>query len=163
MNKDNLHIQSGMQLPENYFDQFKKKLMNQVELEEYIPNKEAFIVPENYFKKSKQAILKATTKKTKTRTFSFVRYAVASVLVAVALSSVWIYTSHNQKDIIRFSDLTSAEIQGYFSDIYIEDKSYLIVEESEDIHLDNFLVGDIQSFGNIDSYLSEYDYRLDEY
>lgn len=163
MNEDNLHIQSGMQLPENYFDQFKKKLMNRVELEEYAPNKETFIVPEKYFEKSKRAILKATTKKTKTRMFSFVRYAVASVFTALTLSSVWMYTSHNQNNNVHFSDLTSAEIQGYFSDIYIEDKSYLIVEESEDVHLDNFLVGDIQSFGNIDSYLSEYDYRLDEY
>ncbi|MDO4229949.1 MAG: hypothetical protein Q4C98_09050 [Capnocytophaga sp.] len=153
MTEDNLHIKSGMQLPKGYFDQLKKELLNQAELESYIPK--------NYFEQSKKAILNATSRKPKTIFLPFIRYAVASVVGLLIISVSWKYLSKNQSDTIYFSDLTSTEIQNYFDNAYLEDKNYLILEATNDVQIEQSFVD--EPISNIDDYLSEYDYRLDEF
>ncbi|MFK8298013.1 hypothetical protein ACI76O_03505 [Capnocytophaga cynodegmi] len=160
MKQSELNIKSGMKVPETYFDDFKKNLKKTIDAELFIENKQGFKVPEGYFEHSKESILKSTTERKKIFHFSMVRYAVASVLVLFFVSVVWKYTSQASKN-VYFSDLTSAEIQDYLNDTYLEDKTYLILEQLETVSL-NSIVNENQNMENLDDYLQEYDYKLDE-
>ncbi|GIM49243.1 hypothetical protein [Capnocytophaga stomatis] len=163
MEQDKLNINSGMKVPETYFDDFKKNLRNRIDIEFVIPKKQEFKVPEAYFEQSRESILKATTKKTKTFYLPIVKYAVASVLAVLLVSSVWIYVSQNSLKSVQFSDLTSIEIQNYLNNSYLgEDKTYLILEQLETVSLNSSIVNESQNMENLDNYLREYDYNIEE-
>lgn len=160
MNQDGLHIQSGMKVPSSYFDDFKANMLKSIEEESVFPTKDGFTVPENYFETSKNAILSATVRKPK-KIFLW-RYVAAAVSVILLISSVWVYIFENQSNKIQFSDLTSAEIQHYLNETYLEDKPYLILEQLQNVNIDNLTVLENQNIENIESYISEYDYDFDE-
>ncbi|GIJ96225.1 hypothetical protein CAPN001_07940 [Capnocytophaga stomatis] len=163
MEQDKLNINSGMKVPETYFDDFKKNLRDRIDIEFVMPKKQEFKVPEAYFEQSRESILKATTQKTKTFYLPIVKYAVASVLAVLLVSSVWIYVSQNSLKSVQFSDLTSVEIQNYLNNSYLgEDKTYLILEQLETVSLNSSIVNESQNMENLDNYLREYDYNIEE-
>ncbi|GET46889.1 hypothetical protein [Capnocytophaga felis] len=163
MEQDKLHINSGMKVPETYFDDFEKNLKNRIDIEFIITKEQGFKIPEAYFEQSRESILKFTTRKTKTFYLPIVRHAVASVLILIVVSSIWIYISRNSLESVQFSDLTSLEIQNYLNDIYLEDdKTYLILEQLEAVSLNNSIVNESQNMENLGNYLQEYDYNIEE-
>ncbi|MDO4781763.1 MAG: hypothetical protein Q4A09_00930 [Capnocytophaga felis] len=152
-----------MKVPETYFDDFEKNLKNRIDIEFIITKEQSFNVPEAYFEQSRESILKFTTRKTKTFYLPIVKYAAASVLILILVSSVWIYISRNSLESVQFSDLTSLEIQNYLNDIYLEDdKTYLILEQLEAVSLNNSIVNESQNMENLGNYLQEYDYNIEE-
>lgn len=162
MKQKKIHITSGMKVPEKYFDDFKKNLIEIIEIESVVKNKEGFKIPEAYFEQSKKSILQATTSTTKRLYLPAIRYAIASCLVILLISSVWIYVSQNSVQGFGFSDLTSSEIQDYLNDRYLEDKKYLILEQMEMASLEKLIVIGNYDIENLDDYLQEYDYNLEE-
>ena len=163
MIQDDLHIKSGMKVPEGYFDSSKNAILDII-AEKSFPSEKGFKVPEKYFEQSKESILKATTKKRKVFSMSSIAiYSVASVIIVILLSPLWIYFTDNKADNLTFTDLTSSEINNYLNENYSEETPFLILEQVGTMNLENLTVNEEQRIKNIDVYLSEYDYNWDEF
>lgn len=160
MKKDDLFVKSAMKVPPAYFDDFKDKLLKNIEISELLLEGDGLKVPEGYFQKSKKSILEATTRKK--RPLLVWRYASAAVLAVLLVSSIWVYMFENQIKTVQFSDLTPSEIQHYFNEAYLEDKPHLILEQLQNTDLNNLLVIDKPNLQHIEAYMSEYDYRFEE-
>ena len=163
MIQDDLHIKSGMKVPEDYFDSSKNAILDII-AEKSFPAEKGFKVPEKYFEQSKESILKATTKKRKVFSMSSIAiYSVASVIIVILFSPLWIYFTDNKVDNLTFTDLTSSEINNYLNENYSEETPFLILEQVGTMNLENLTVNEEQHIKNIDVYLSEYDYNWDEF
>lgn len=159
--KENFNIKSGFKTPENYFDNLKGNILNINELERRLPKENCLRVPENYFEDSKQKIIKSTAKST-IKISLFWKYAVACALVLLVVSSVFVSMNWNKS--FDFSDLTSFEIENYLSNSYIEGENYLILEQISGLRFDNSSINEeLSTIQNIEAYLSEYDYYLDDF
>lgn len=158
-NKD-FDIHSGLKAPDDYFDKFKHNILEISMLEEYKSKENPLKIPTNYFEKSKKRILNATIgSATKVRTL--LRYAVASAVFVAFISSVWIFFSKNTTENPQFSDLTSTEIQNYMEKVYLEDKSYFILEQLNDANFEFSVVNELQNSTEIEDFLSDYEHNLD--
>jgi len=60
MNKNNKHIKTGFTTPDNYFNNFDKKLLNKLSMEESeseLPIKTGFTAPDDYFENFEKTVL----------------------------------------------------------------------------------------------------------
>jgi len=76
-NKDNYKV------PDSYFDEFKTRLMNRIEQEDF-PEKSGFTVPQNYFNKAEDEICNRT-QAIRTKVISLPKLIAISTSIAAAI------------------------------------------------------------------------------
>jgi len=159
MNTNNKHTKTGFKAPDNYFDSFEEKLLNQlsIETENNLIDKTGFKVPKDYFDTLEKDLLKKI-EKPETKVISLFNkkklYYVASVAAILIFSFFIINPTYS--DPITFDDIEYASIEEYINTENLNISAIELADlyEVETNELDNISFLNIED-ENILEYLSE--------
>ncbi|MDO5608359.1 MAG: hypothetical protein Q4G08_07895 [Capnocytophaga sp.] len=162
MKQDELHIKSGMSVPEGYFEKSYKQLSDELALRSMISDKQEFSVPDDYFANAEKRILEAVANKPKVRKLSVWRYVAASAAILVATLTV--YKNVSLQD--HFTDsnsLTNKDIENYINESPWGNNFYWLSEQVQNSDVDftaDYTISDseIEQYLNDYAYLNDYDY-----
>ncbi|MAW94655.1 MULTISPECIES: hypothetical protein [unclassified Leeuwenhoekiella] len=113
MNNNDKHIPKDFKLPENYFEQFEKRLFTELKFQELYPdNKDGFSVPDGYFDKVETLILAKTTKEPRVITLNYRRFAAAVATIAALFALLFYAVKPNAND-AGFEGLSLSNLENY--------------------------------------------------
>jgi len=160
MNKNKKHIKTGFTTPDKYFNNFDKKLLNKLSIEESeseLPKEAGFTTPENYFDNVEGEILnKVIPTKTKViKLFNKKQFLYATSIAAILALSFFILNPSNL-NLSTFDDIEYAAFEEYLNteDLNISALELADLYEIETNELDNISFLNIED-ENILEYLSE--------
>ncbi|MBQ4821808.1 hypothetical protein [Aquimarina sp. MMG016] len=125
MKKDNLHTNdNGFKIPEGYFDNFEKKLMNHIDADMSKNTSETgFKVPDDYFESLEDGLFqKISNEKPKGKVISL--FSKRNIFyfsgIAAMIAIIFSVVVTKQSDSLDFNTLAIADIQAYYDEGNIE-------------------------------------------
>jgi hypothetical protein len=147
---------AGFKVPENYFDNFEKRLHNTIESES-LPKDTGFKAPDGYFDKLEDIVLQklnALDKPQKVISLNSRRTWVYLTTIAACLAIIVSILTKNESIVKQMDSLKTASIENYIDEGYLDLESYevLALLDDEDLASMNF-ESDVFSEELLENYL----------
>jgi hypothetical protein len=149
---------SEFKVPENYFDDFEKRIFNKIE-SETLPKDTGFKAPDGYFDNLEDVILQKLNTEEKPQkliNLNSRRTWVYITSIAACLAIIASMLISNKSIVKQIDSLKTASIEKYIEEGYLDLESYevLALLDDEDLTKINF-ESDIFSEETLDNYLLE--------
>jgi hypothetical protein len=150
---------SGFKVPENYFDDFEKRLFNTIE-SETLPKETGFKAPDGYFDNLEDIVLQklnAVEKPQKVISLNSRRTWVYLTAIAACLAIIVSMLIKNENIVKQIDSIKTASIENYIDEGYLDLESYEVLALLDDEDLTNInLENDIFSEESLETYLIEH-------
>lgn len=152
------NYKSGFKVPENYFDNFEKRIFDKIE-SETLPKETGFKAPDGYFDNLEDIILQklnAVEKPQKVISLNSTRTWIYLTAVAACLAIIVSMLIRNESIVKQMDSIKTASIENYIDEGYLDLESYevLALLDDEDFADINF-ESDIFSEESLENYLLE--------
>tara|TARA_R110000772_G_scaffold55661_1_gene127048 strand:+ start:1559 stop:2059 length:501 start_codon:yes stop_codon:yes gene_type:complete len=149
---------SGFKVPENYFDNFEKRLFNTIE-SETLPKETGFKAPDGYFDNLEDTLLQklnATEKPQKVISLNSRRTWVYLTAIAACLTIIISMLIKDESIVKQIDSIKTVTIENYIDEGYLELESYEVLALLDDDDLaDLNFESDIFSEESLENYLLE--------
>jgi hypothetical protein len=149
---------SGFKVPENYFDNFEKRIFNKIETET-LPKETGFKAPDGYFDSLEDTLLqRLNAKKNHQKVISLNSRKTWIYLTAIAacLTIIVSMLIRDESIVKQIDSLKTASIENYIEEGYLDLESYEVLALLDDEDLTNInFESDIFSEELLEDYLLE--------
>lgn len=149
---------SGFKVPENYFDDFEKRLLKKIE-SETLPKETGFKVPDRYFDTLEDTLLQRLHTEEKSQKVIHLNSRSTWVYLTAIAACFAIIVSilvRNESIVKQMNSLKIASIENYIDEGYLDLDSYEVLALLDDEDLTNINVeNDIFSEESLENYLLE--------
>ncbi len=149
---------SGFKVPENYFDNFEKRIFNKIE-SETLPKETGFKAPDGYFDNLEDIVLQklnAVETPQKVISLNSRRTWVYLTAIAACLAIIVSMLIRNESIIKQMDSIKTASIENYIDEGYLDLESYEVLALLDDEDLTNIdFESDIFSEESLENYLLE--------
>jgi hypothetical protein len=149
---------SGFKVPENYFDDFEKRIFKKIE-SETLPKETGFKVPDGYFDNLEDTLLQRLHTEEKSQKVIQLNSRstwVYLTAIAACLAIIVSMLVKNESIVKQMNSLKIASIENYIDEGYLDLESYEVLALLDDEDLTNInLENDIFSEESLENYLLE--------
>ena len=155
---ENKKHKSGFKVPENYFDNFEKRIFNKIE-SETLPKETGFKVPDGYFDSLEDTLLQrlnAEEKPQKVISLNSRKTWIYLTAIAACLTIILSILIKDESIVKQMDLLKTASIENYIEEGYLDLESYEVLALLDDEDLTNInFESDIFSEELLEDYLLE--------
>jgi hypothetical protein len=149
---------SGFKVPENYFDNFEKRIFNKIE-PETLPKETGFKAPDGYFDSLEDTLLQrlnAEEKPQKVISLNSRETWIYLTAIAACLAIIVSMLIRDESIVKQLDSLKTASIENYIEEGYLDLESYEVLALLDDEDLTNMnFESDIFSEELLENYLLE--------
>jgi len=154
--ENNKHKNNGLELPENYFENFEERLFSKIS-EDIIPKKTGFSIPEDYFNTLESNVINQIRIADKeVKVISIISKKTILYAASIAAVAILVFSIFSNKPTITINDLDIASIENYIEYGNIDLNTYELTSllndnDFEDLTAENEFISEEQ----LENYLLE--------